>query len=42
MAVSNEEQMMIDLVAEFIDEQVKPDVNRVEYANEYPKRGSRR
>lgn len=36
MAVSNEEQMMIDLVAEFIDEQVKPDVNRVEHANEYP------
>ena len=36
MAVSNEEQMMIDLVAEFIDEQVKPSVNKVEHANEYP------
>ncbi|MGC3020879.1 acyl-CoA dehydrogenase family protein [Brevibacterium sp. FAM 24630] len=36
MAVSTEEQMMIDLVAEFIDEQVKPIVNRVEHANEYP------
>ncbi|WP_426936827.1 acyl-CoA dehydrogenase family protein [Brevibacterium sp. LE-L] len=36
MAVSSEEQMMIDLVAEFIDEQVKPTVNRVEHANEYP------
>jgi alkylation response protein AidB-like acyl-CoA dehydrogenase len=36
MAVSNEEQMMIDLVAEFIDEQVKPSVNQVEHANEYP------
>src|SRR5699024_283943 len=39
MAVSNEEQMMIDLVAEFVDEQVKPDVNRVEHANEYPEAG---
>ena len=36
MAVSAEEQMMIDTVAEFVDEQVKPDVNRVEHANEYP------
>lgn len=36
MPVSNEEQMMIDLVAEFIDEQVKPSVNKVEHANEYP------
>lgn len=36
MGVSAEEQMMIDTVAEFVDEQVKPDVNRVEHANEYP------
>lgn len=36
MAVSSEEQMMIDLVAEFVDEQVKPTVNIVEHANEYP------
>lgn len=36
MPVSNEEQMMIDLVAEFIDEQVKPSVNKVEHADEYP------
>src|SRR5699024_5295969 len=36
MAVSDEEQMMIDTVAEFVDEQVKPHVNRIEHANEYP------
>ena len=36
MAVSAEEQMMIDTVAEFVDEQVKPTVNIVEHANEYP------
>ena len=36
MAVSAEEQMMIDTVAEFVDEQVKPHINRVEHANEYP------
>src|SRR5699024_984392 len=36
MAVSAEEQMMIDTVAEFVDEQVKPHVNRIEHANEYP------
>lgn len=36
MAVSSEEQMMIDTVAEFIDHDVKPHVNRVEHADEYP------
>ncbi|MGO2554480.1 acyl-CoA dehydrogenase family protein [Brevibacterium aurantiacum] len=36
MAVSSEEQMMIDTVAEFVDHDVKPHVNRVEHANEYP------
>ncbi|MBD8021783.1 acyl-CoA dehydrogenase family protein [Brevibacterium gallinarum] len=36
MTVSSEEQMMIDLVAQFVDEQVKPSVNRLEHANEYP------
>src|SRR5690625_1139751 len=36
MTVSSEEQMMIDLVADFIDGQVKPTVNQVEYVNEYP------
>ena len=38
MAVSSEEQMMIDTVAEFIDHDVKPHVNRVEHANEYPEK----
>src|SRR5690625_705249 len=36
MTVSSEEQMMIDLVADFIDGQVKPTVNQVEYVNESP------
>src|SRR5699024_6563192 len=36
MTVSSEEQMMIDLVADFIDGQVKPTVNQVEHDNEYP------
>ncbi|AZT91977.1 acyl-CoA dehydrogenase family protein [Brevibacterium aurantiacum] len=38
MAVSSEEQMMIDTVAEFIDHDVKPHVNRVEHADEYPEK----
>ncbi|WP_350270220.1 acyl-CoA dehydrogenase family protein [Brevibacterium sp. CBA3109] len=38
MAVSTEEQMMIDTVAEFIDHDVKPHVNRVEHADEYPEK----
>lgn len=36
MTVTKEERMMIDLVAEFIDNDVKPRVNEVEHANEYP------
>lgn len=36
MTVSKEERMMIDLVAEFIDNDVRPRVNEVEHANEYP------
>ncbi len=36
MAVSAEEQMMIDTVAKFIDDDVRPHVNRVEHADEYP------
>ncbi|MCI4012653.1 acyl-CoA dehydrogenase family protein [Brevibacterium sp. ZH18] len=38
MAVSSEEQMMIDTVAEFVDHDVKPHVNRVEHADEYPEK----
>ncbi|SMY02595.1 acyl-CoA dehydrogenase family protein [Brevibacterium aurantiacum] len=38
MAVSSEEQMMIDTVAELIDHDVKPHVNRVEHADEYPEK----
>ena len=38
MSVSSEEQMMIDTVAEFIDHDVKPHVNRVEHADEYPEK----
>lgn len=36
MAISAEERMMIDLVAQFIDNDVRPRVNGVEHANEYP------
>jgi alkylation response protein AidB-like acyl-CoA dehydrogenase len=36
MPISSEEQMMIKTVADFIDRDVRPRVNEVEHANEYP------
>ena len=36
MALSAEEQMMVDTAAEFIDKSVRPRANAVEHANEYP------
>ncbi|GAA2006924.1 acyl-CoA dehydrogenase family protein [Brevibacterium samyangense] len=36
MAITAEEQMMIKTVAEFIDKDVRPRVNEIEHANEYP------
>ncbi|GAA4283515.1 acyl-CoA dehydrogenase family protein [Brevibacterium daeguense] len=36
MPISSEEQMMIKTVADFIDRDVRPQVNEVEHANEYP------
>jgi alkylation response protein AidB-like acyl-CoA dehydrogenase len=34
--LSEEEQMLVDTVRAFIDRDVKPTVNEVEHANEYP------
>lgn len=36
MTISSEETMMIKTVADFIDRDVRPTVNEVEHANEYP------
>lgn len=36
MTISSEEKMMITTVADFIDRDVRPTVNEVEHANEYP------
>ena len=36
MTISSEETMMITTVADFIDRDVRPTVNEVEHANEYP------
>ncbi|NBX23871.1 MAG: acyl-CoA dehydrogenase, partial [Microbacteriaceae bacterium] len=35
-SLSDEEQMLVDTVRAFIDRDVKPTVNEVEHANEYP------
>lgn len=36
MTISSEEKMMIRTVADFVDRDVRPTVNEVEHANEYP------
>lgn len=36
MTISSEEKMMIKTVADFVDRDVRPTVNEVEHANEYP------
>ncbi|MGJ7539089.1 acyl-CoA dehydrogenase family protein [Brevibacterium luteolum] len=36
MALNEEEQMMVETVTEFIEENVRPRVNQIEHANEYP------
>ena len=35
-SLNEEEQMLVDTVRAFIDRDVKPTVNEVEHANEYP------
>ncbi|PRZ41735.1 alkylation response protein AidB-like acyl-CoA dehydrogenase [Antricoccus suffuscus] len=36
LALNEEEQAIVEAVRDFVDEQVKPNVQRIEHANEYP------